>query len=245
MRAGVRSEVTATFGAIPAIRLILQPIRLTAAPCRRTTSPHISCSASSAAWTPGRFVPDKAAFREIVNDLKALKTDSEAAGTATAGPLRVHPGLQARAPGFADRVKAFITRRVSEPRLMAVAFMGLAPRPEPWVFYAMGEASGRHVCPNQPSGVLGRRRTAVDVARRDAGHARSVETNLPSGKGVSTSVLFPDDAGREQARYAGLRRRGAAAASRHSGHHREPGAGALPEHRLRELSQRERATIDL
>ena len=100
----------------------------------------------------GRFVPDKDAFREIVDDLKALKADSEAAGTATVGTAPRASRASEGVPGFADKVKAFITRRVSEPRLMAVAFMGLAPRPEPWVFYAMGRQTGRHVRPSQPSG---------------------------------------------------------------------------------------------
>ena len=154
----------------------------------------------------GKFVPDKGAFREVVNDLKALKTYSEAAGTATAGPLRVHPGLQARVPGFADRVKAFITRRVSEPRLMAVAFMGLAPRPQPWVFYAMGrQPDGTFARVGHP--VLSGDGGTVYAGRRDARHARSEDDQSAVGQGRQheRAVLTPRH---EQARYPRLRWRG-------------------------------------
>ncbi len=149
---GCHPTVTASLGAIPQIRLILQPVLVDGGAVQAHDITAHLVFGFIGGMDAGKFVPDKGAFREIVDDLKALKTYSEAAGTATSGPLRVHPGLQAGVPGFADRVKAFITRRLSEPRLMAVAFMGLAPRPQPWVFYAMAR---------QPDGTFARASNAV------------------------------------------------------------------------------------
>jgi hypothetical protein len=195
---GCDPKLTATFGAVPQLRLVLQPITVDAGTVQvHDITAHLVFGFISGTDS-GRFVPDKAAFREIVSDLKALKADSEAAGAATVGPLRVHPGLQARAPRFADKVKAFITRRALERRLMAVAFMGLAPRPEPWVFYAMArQADGTFARTNHPAfsgdgGQMLTLRGGTPVMPAPS------NTNLPSGKGVSTSVLFPDDAGRSR-----------------------------------------------
>jgi hypothetical protein len=199
---GCTPALMAKFGAVPQIRLTLQPVLVDGVTVQvHDITAHLAfgfiagMDSGRGGMDSGRFVPDKAAFGEIVDDLKALKADSEAAGAPTSGPLRVHPGLQARAPGFADRVKAFITRRVSEPRLMAVAFMGLAPRPEPWVFYAMGRqpdgtfARAKHPAVTGDGGQLLTLRGGTPVMPAPA------TTNLPSGKGVSTSVLFPDARG--------------------------------------------------
>lgn len=195
---GCDPQLTAVFGAAPQVRLILQPVTVESG---RVVVHDITAHLVFGFIKPpvsAPLVPDKDAFREVVNDLKALKAASEVAGTATAGPLRVHPGLQKRVPGFADKVKAFITRRVSEPRLMAVAFMGLAPRPEPWVFYAMGRQSdgtfarATHPTLGGDGGQMLTLRGGTPVMPAPS------NTNLPSGKGVSTSALFPTNKGKSR-----------------------------------------------
>jgi hypothetical protein len=191
---GCDPKLTAVFGAAPQVRLILQPVTVEGGTVVvHDLTAHLVFGFIKPPGTPP-FVPDKDAFREVVSDLKALKAASEAAGAATSGPLRVHPALQKRVPGFADKVKTFVTRRVSEPRLMAVAFMGLAPRPEPWIFYAMGR---------QPDGTFARAKHPTFAG--EGGQMLTFRggtpimpapstTNLPSGKGVSTSALFANDA---------------------------------------------------
>jgi len=192
---GCNPKLTAAFGAVPQIRLVLQPVTVDG----NTVQVHDLTAHLAFGFIGGmdseRFVPDKDAFREVVNDLKSLKAESEAAGATTSGPLRVHPGLEKRVPAFTDKVKAFITRRVSEPRLMAVAFVGLAPRPEPWIFYAMGRqpdgsfARARHPTLEGEGGQMLTLRGGTPVMPAPS------TTNLVSGKGVSTSVLFPDASG--------------------------------------------------
>src|SRR5262249_22963699 len=136
---GCDPKVIALFGSAPQIRLIVQPVTVSGAGAVKVhdLSAHVVYSFvkglddPAVPGGPNRFVPDKDKFAAIVAGLKALKG---AAGVPTAGPLGVHPGLQARTPGFAEKLRAFLREHLSEQRLSAVAFMGLEA-PEPWIFF--------------------------------------------------------------------------------------------------------------
>ena len=121
-----------------------------------------------------------------------LKADSTAAGTTTDGPLRVHPGLQARVPGFAAKVKAFLARRLSEPRLAAMAFMGVDGS-EPWIFFAMRRTpAGTFVlAPQKP---LSGSPAQMLTLRGGAAVTPTPSTGNVGTRGVSTSLLFPSGA---------------------------------------------------
>lgn len=128
------------------LRLILQPVTVDGGNVKVhdfTTHLVYAFSTPKEAAKPGFITPqdpDTAGFKAILDDLAALKSQLKGKGIDTQGmPLGVHPGLKngAADSGFADGVRAFLTRRVKRENLSSMAFMGLpSPGPEPWMFVA-------------------------------------------------------------------------------------------------------------
>lgn len=138
---GSEKKFTDDFGCMPQIRLIAQPVTETAGgPKVHDLAAHLVFSFIEPGLPP--FTPDTDKFKDIVNDLRSLKTDLLADGILTEGELSIHPGLQGQNPNFEDKLKAFIKKHVSEKRLFAVAFMGLDGRAEPWIFFSMSRPFG-------------------------------------------------------------------------------------------------------
>lgn len=191
---GCNQDLVSRFGSSPQIRLILQPVTVSGSTVTvHDLTTHLVFSFTSNAAPP--FEPDRVAFQLIVDDLAMLKTSLIKAGVVTSGPLTVHPGLRgASAMDFAGRVKSFLRTRLAEPRLFAAAFMGLAPRPEPWVFFAMArDSQGKLVrAPNRSLGGA----TAQMLTFRGGDPVIPVPAplNLSTTSGVSTSLLFARDA---------------------------------------------------
>jgi hypothetical protein len=187
---GCDASSIAQFGSTPQLRLVLQPVTVNDGTVRvHDVTAHLAFSYVTGAGPAGRARPDTSAFREIVSDLVALKADATAAGAATTGPLRVHPALEAAVPGFAARVKAFVKSRVSEPRLSAMAFMGVDGS-EPWIFFAMSRrADGKFAL--APQKVLGGNAAQMLTLRGGAAVTPSPTTQNVGNRGVSTSLLFP------------------------------------------------------
>jgi hypothetical protein len=193
---GASPSVRAVVGEAPQIRIVLQPVTVLQNVVRvHDVAAHLAFSFTSGLAPPvppsvfPRFIPDRAQFRAILEDLRSLKRDSEKQGAVTAGALRVHPGLQAKVPEFSLKVKEFLKRRLSEDRLTDMAFMGLDP-PEPWIFFAMRRG---------PDGVFARVRSS-SLDNQDAQMLSfrggspvmpsPTPTNVLPHGGVSTALLF-------------------------------------------------------
>lgn len=196
---GCDSALTDRFGSTPQIRLILQPVTVSAS---GTITVHDFAAhlvfdfaergLSIGPMGPVRATPDKVAFSEILSDLQTLKAASDTAGAATAGPLRIHPGLQKRVPGFSGKVKDFLKRRVGEARLTAVAYMGIESS-EPWIFFAMRRtATGFELAPQRTLG--GASAQMLILKGGTAVMPPPNVSNLTGDKGVSTAALFLADA---------------------------------------------------
>lgn len=193
---GCDARLIGMFGSTPQIRLIVQPVTVTdsgAVTVHDLTAHLVFSFTKGTESTVGpigipRSIPDKESFREILSDLKSLKTDLSAVGVSTAGKLSVHPGLAAKIPGFPEKVGAFLKRRLSAQRLGAVAFMGL-DTPEPWIFFAMSKKDGKLV--RAPHPTLGGK-DAQMLTFRGGTHVMPIPStkNIDRDKGVSTSVLF-------------------------------------------------------
>ncbi len=142
---GAHSAIVAKFGAAPQLRIILQPVTVAEGSVRvHDVTAHLVYNyvkdpkKAEAGFLPVN-VPDTEKFTAILDDLAKLKDSLKGKGIDTRGvPLGVHPGLRRNAgvADFGGEVKSFLTRHVSERNLTAMAFMGLAPAPEPWVFVA-------------------------------------------------------------------------------------------------------------
>jgi hypothetical protein len=193
---GTAPMVTAAFGSVPQIRLIVQPVTVDDAGAVRVhdVTVHLvynyvtGFNPPAAEGMPPIAIPDKVAFAEIVGDLKVLKTSLKDAGVMTTGKLGIHPGFKNNAAGFAGRLKEFIKKRLGEDRLAAMAFMGLDP-PEPWIFFAMIRKDRTFVRAPHPS--LGGE-SAQMLVFRGGTHVMPLPTtrNVDKGRGVSTAGLF-------------------------------------------------------
>jgi hypothetical protein len=141
---GTSPMFTEAFGVIPQIRLIIQPVTMDehGKPIVHDVTVHLVFNfverfdPPPQPGFPPKGVPDKAKFRQIVEGLKTLKKASEDGNASTAGPLGVHPGLKAKIPGFADKVKEFVLTNLKDKDPFAAAFMGVDGS-EPWIFFAM------------------------------------------------------------------------------------------------------------
>ena len=191
---GGQADLVERFGAMPQLRLVMQPVTVDATGRVRVhdMAAHLVFGYYTGGSAPP-FTPDTARFREMVGDLEALKA---AAGIDTRGSLGVHPALKTRDVGFATLVKAFIARHTSPSRskLFAISFTGIEP-PEPWIFFATVVTDDGRVVP-APQPVLNRGHVQM-LGLLNAPAAQPVPsvTNVDAsaGKGVSTGVLFASD----------------------------------------------------
>lgn len=177
--------VISNFGSIPQIRLIMQPITFDSNGITvHDFTAHIPFNYTLNAKTP--FEPNKAAFTEILNDLVALKSFLLQASTpvSTDGLLRVNPGLASDTPGFATKVEDFLAKHLDKGVVTVVAFMGLAPRPEPWVFFSTS------LMPRQTAASTPQILFLLDTRRPAGPPIGGPNMNLGDGVGVSTEVLF-------------------------------------------------------
>lgn len=185
---GTDESIALRFGSMPQIRLIVQPVTIGDNGQVRVhdLAAHLvfSYGDQSAAPTPGaprRGTPDKAKFKQVVDDLLTLKNHLEARGIRTGGPLTVHPGFQV--PEFKDELRTFLKKHLSATRLQAIAFMGVEP-PEPWIFFAMAKQNGAFVRVSD-----GQMLTFRGLAGGSVMPALPTSTFGP-GNGVSTAALF-------------------------------------------------------
>jgi hypothetical protein len=210
---GCDAKLIALFGSTPQVRLIVQPVTVSDSGQVKVHDLTTHLVFNFAKGTdpplvptgPPRSIPDREKFREIVEDLKALKAASDAVNVPTAGKLGVHPGLKAKVPDVVKNVRSFVKKHVSEQRLAAVAFMGL-DTPEPWIFFTMSKKmDGTFV--RSPHPTLGGK-DAQMLTFRGGFPVMPVPstTNLDADRGVSTSVLFEKDIVGKLARpvFAGL-----------------------------------------
>lgn len=192
---GCHEALTKVFGASPQIRLILQPVTIET---NKSIKVHDVTAHLAFTFTTGAIpipaTPDRTAFALIVDDLKALRAAAASAGVKTAGPLAVHPALAAKAPGFSAKVKAFLQSRLSEDRLVAVAFMGLAPRPEPWIFFLMTRSATGQFTIRPQTALGGGTAHMLTFRGGDKVLPAPSTTNVSAASGVSTSALFRGDA---------------------------------------------------
>ncbi len=143
---GGHQSIVDKFGSTPQLRLILQPVTVETGNIKvNDFTVHLVYSyfTLNEAPKPG-FVPpanpDTIKFRQILDDLAALKAKLKKKGIDTQGvPLGIHPGLKDSAGGtdFAGDVRALLTRHVNVQNLSAIAFMGTPESsPQPWIFVA-------------------------------------------------------------------------------------------------------------
>ena len=195
---GGHSGTVKLFGSTPQLRVIFQPVTVDANDATVTVhdvTAHLAFSFIKPAQTPPPGfprVPDKDLFGSVLEDLKALKASAEAGGISTRGPLQVHPALKAQVPGFADGVKAFLKRRMTEAKLTELAFMGI-DAPEPWIFFGMAR-SGNTFVSTKPRALGGTADAQMLILRGGTPVLPAPKTtNVTAKTGVSTSLLFAGD----------------------------------------------------
>jgi hypothetical protein len=190
---GGHPDLVKQFGAMPQLRLILQPVTIDAGRIRvHDFAAHLVFGYfTGPAALP--FTPDRDKFREIVADLAALKAAST---RPTEGRLGVHPALKTRDAGFASQVKAFLARHTSpsRSRLFAISFMGVEV-PEPWIFLAMRVAADGTIVEAPQRTLGGKPAQMLAFLNTPRAQPVPVTTNVDpaAGKGVSTGVLFAND----------------------------------------------------
>ncbi|MGI9502112.1 MAG: hypothetical protein ACR2RE_03530 [Geminicoccaceae bacterium] len=193
---GLAPEIAAAFGQTPQIRLVLQPV--TGNNEVHDVAAHMIYSFVSGFEPPEpgcslpRFKPDEERFRQIVDDIVAMKAKLAAGdfgGDAidTDGPLSIHPAAAATVSpatrsAFLDALKDFLNRHLDPAKLRAMAIMGLPGRdiPEPWLFLAMAPNRETGRFSPVPSPALAQdslRFTQMLDARRGAAVAPAVRVN--------------------------------------------------------------------
>jgi hypothetical protein len=184
------------FGSTPQLRLIFQPVTLVAGAVKvHDVTAHLAFSYTKPGGSAFPAIPDRDAMRETFNELHLLKVFAETGGAATAGPLRVHPGLRGRVPGLTERVKTFLQGSAARGQLTDLAFMGIDP-PEPWIFFAMRKRASDGSFERVASkAVDGRDAQMLVLKGGEPVMPRPTTMNLPPLGGVSTASLFRDDAG--------------------------------------------------
>lgn len=194
--AGTNPDFIRAFGEIPQVRLVLQPVTVAANGTLRIhdVTVHLVFSFVKPRTTPssgeGRpvAIPDRDAFRAIVDDLKALKFGLEQNAISTGGKLTVHPGFQKDVDGFTAKVRSCLLKHLNGDKLTAVAFMGIDP-PEPWIFFAMRKTGNDFKL--QPFPVLGGNSAQMLILVGGTPVIPTpVTTNVDAARGVHTSVLF-------------------------------------------------------
>jgi len=194
---GTAPMVTAAFGTVPQVRLVLQPVLVDDdgnAQVHDLAAHLVFNFVERFEPQPGgrglpRAIPDMQAFGAIIADLRALKQQLSAVGVTTVGKLSVHPGFRENSPTFADGLKAVLRKHLREEKLAAIAFMGLNT-PEPWIFFAMTIKDGAPSDIAHPA--LGGM-PAQMLTFRGGVPVMPVPTarNIDANRGVSTALLFP------------------------------------------------------
>ncbi len=193
---GGHPSIVEKFGSTPQLRLVLQPVTLEAGNVKvHDFTVHLVYSyfTPKEAPKPG-FVPpanaDTNKFRQILDDLAALKAKLKDKGIDTQGlPLGVHPGLKDNAGGssFSSGVQALLTRHVNVQNLSAMAFMGLPDSsPQPWIFVAARNQGDATFAPfDLPTIAL----KPAQMFDRSDGDPVVVPTPLPDNRSPITNSL--------------------------------------------------------
>ena len=189
---GGHADAVKQFGSTPQLRIVFQPVTKVGSSIKvHDVTAHLAFSyvnPPAAGAPPFPAAPNKALFTQIVSDLKALRATSTAGGAPTRGPLSIHPGLRAKAPGLADAVKRFLLQRCAQGQLNELAFMGIQP-PEPWIFFSMRKTAGGSFDLITPkvTGTTAQVLFFLDPAKVIP---EPKTLNVPAKGGVSTASLF-------------------------------------------------------
>lgn len=196
---GANAALRQVFGSSVQIRLIIQPVTSSGGQVIvHDTAVHVVYSflKSKDPNNPRANVPDNDKFKEILADVRGLKSFCESAGVSTNNvPLGVHPGLAQPVPNLKREVLNFLGKHLSSDKLTAMALMGTQSNTEPWIFLALG--------PDPATGVFGPMQLRAPFAKPQmldfrGGGAVSPspivnnrpQPGNPAPTGVSTSVLF-------------------------------------------------------
>ncbi|UTW63085.1 hypothetical protein KFE98_02715 [bacterium SCSIO 12741] len=165
-------------GTIPQIRLVVQPVTLQGNQVVvHDFTAHLPFSYTLNGQQP--FQPDTAAFKSILDDVVKIKEYVEGMRKLNTDTLlQVNPGLKYKVPGYADKIEAFLNKHLPKGRLELIAFMGLAPRPEPWIFFDMARAPSFQILNTQNT--LNMAGPPIQRPNR----------NWIDNQGVSTAVLY-------------------------------------------------------
>lgn len=134
---GGDATVRAQFGETPQIRLILQPVTVSAG----EVTVHDFAAHVVYSYITGvdgtKKIPDRDKCKAILSDVLAIKAACSDKGVQTAGAkLSVHPALVNKAvPEFTMKAKDLLQKHLDAAHLSAMAMMGLQI-PEPWIFVA-------------------------------------------------------------------------------------------------------------
>jgi hypothetical protein len=173
---------TNVIGIIPQIRLVLQPVTLDK---KGVVTVHdfavhlpFSYTLSGNIHEKKLYVADTVTFKEIINDIIILKKYLESTSKVPSEEvLQVNKGLANKVPGYAKKIEAFLSKHIPKGELNFIAFMGLAPRPEPWIFFSM---------------LTGEKFQILSTMDSDstAGKPIRKNTNWKDGASVSTAILY-------------------------------------------------------
>lgn len=188
---GGHAGFVSRFGSTPQLRMVFQPVTFVSSAVKvHDVTAHIAYSFTKPSSSPFPAVPDKDTVRKVLDELKALKAASESVGAPTGGLLRVHPGLQARVPGFTTKVVTFLQRTAALGQLTDLAFMGIKP-PEPWIFFAMRKRLSDGAFERVgPKALAGRSAQMLKGGPSPFVFPEPITSNQPPDRGVSTARLF-------------------------------------------------------
>jgi len=179
---GATDELIVKFGEGPGLRLIVQPVTVSASGAVRVHdfAAHVVFNfLLNSPNEPLPLKPDKDLFKSVIADLKAIKALVESK-VPTRGPLDVHPGFKANVPQFRTKLRELVMNHVAAKHLNAFSFMGLNEL-EPWIFFPMRK---------QPDGSF------LSLAAQ-AGQMlifRGGPPVVPAANGtISTAFLFSED----------------------------------------------------
>lgn len=171
-------------GIIPQIRLVLQPVTLNkkGVVIVHDFAVHLpfSYTLSGEIRIGSAYTADTMAFKEILNDIIILKKYLELTSKVSGkGALQVNKGLANKIPGYAKKIEEFLSKHLPKGKLDFIAFIGLAPRPNPWIFFNMINGPTFQILNTQ--------------SRKKAGKPISPNKNWKGGNSVSTAILYQMD----------------------------------------------------
>lgn len=141
---GSSADMIETFGSLPQIRLIIQPVAVVGTRVSvqdvaiHVIYDYVSDRPDASPGHVRKAVPDSDAVEAMLEDLRALKQFSADAGVDTDQELGVHPGLEAGVDGLKDEIAGFLSEHLDAALFNSGAVMGLhRGGPEPWLFVAM------------------------------------------------------------------------------------------------------------